>query len=60
MRSFLHDLGQEGDRQTVLLVGHGATYWMSKHLLDGVPLAQAITLEPHWRTLFEYTPGSLD
>ena len=58
-RSFLQQLAAERDGQTVLIIGHGATFWMLKHLVQGLSLVDALTLPPEPAAYFECDPGQL-
>ncbi|MCC6532382.1 MAG: histidine phosphatase family protein [Burkholderiales bacterium] len=51
MRSFLADLGAERDGQCVMLIGHAATLFTLRHLLEGLPLEQTLGAWPPrpWR-----------
>lgn len=53
--SFLDDAVRDttGDAR-ILLIGHTATRWALDHLLDGRPLAQAVTAPFGWREGWEY------
>lgn len=42
MRSFLHDLLQDHDGKTVLIIGHRATHDCLEHLINGVPLEETV------------------
>ena len=58
MRSFLAELATERDDQTIMMVGHRATFWMLKHLVENVPLAEALTLDGRVEGVFDYEPPS--
>ena len=60
MRGFLRDLAGERDGQTLMLIGHAATLFTLRHLLEGRPLEETVgawtqrpwrfTLQTHeWR-----------
>lgn len=40
--SFLADVRKTHDGQTILIIGHSATYWGLRHLIDETPLTEAI------------------
>jgi broad specificity phosphatase PhoE len=54
MRSFLDDLLREHDGERVLLVADAAPRWALQHLLEGVPLADAVTAPFAWQPGWEY------
>ena len=60
MRAFLRELGTAYDGQKVMIVGHSATFWLLKHLLDGIPIGEALSLDVERSAVFAYEPGSLD
>ncbi len=54
-RDLLRDLSRDYERKRVLLVAHSANRWALQHLLEGVPLAQAVVAPFEWREGWEYT-----
>jgi broad specificity phosphatase PhoE len=52
--SFLDDVRGAGAGERLLLIGHTATRWALDHLLDGLPLEQAVTAPFDWREGWEY------
>jgi broad specificity phosphatase PhoE len=54
VRAFLDDLLPEHDGERVLLVSHAAPRWALQHLLDGVPLADAVTAPFAWQPGWAY------
>ncbi len=48
-RDLLHDLRAELDGERVLLVSHSANRWALQHLLDGTPLAAAVSAPFDWQ-----------
>lgn len=54
MRSFLNDLVAQRDGQRVLIIGHRATQYALEHLINGVPLADAVAAPWQWQAGWEY------
>jgi alpha-ribazole phosphatase/probable phosphoglycerate mutase len=50
----LPDLLWRWDGGRVLVIGHVATRWALEHRLNGVPLAELVEAEFHWREGWEY------
>jgi broad specificity phosphatase PhoE len=57
MRSFLAQLATERDGQQVLLIGHAATLWTTRHLVQRSPLEDVVGIFPErpWRFAFTST-----
>jgi len=58
MKSFLDDLGKGYGGKTVLIIGHGATRVGLEHLVQGAPLADALTTK--WPLTAKYELGPTD
>lgn len=54
MRAFLTDLLQHHNGKRVLIIGHRATQHGLEHLINGVPLATAVTAPWKWQPGWEY------
>jgi broad specificity phosphatase PhoE len=54
MRTFLEDVVAELDGRRVLVIGHSAQRWALQHLLEGVPLEDAVDAPFDWREGWEY------
>jgi broad specificity phosphatase PhoE len=52
--SFLDELLPEHDGERVLLVSHAAPRWALQHLLERVPLEEAVTAPYAWQPGWEY------
>jgi broad specificity phosphatase PhoE len=54
-RDLLDEIRAELDGGRVLLVAHSANRWALQHLLDGTPLADAVTAPFDWQPGWEWT-----
>jgi alpha-ribazole phosphatase/probable phosphoglycerate mutase len=54
VRSFLDDVARAHDGERILVVSHAAPRWALQHLLDGVPLEDAVTAPFEWQPGWEY------
>lgn len=54
-RDLLATLRRERDGERVLAIGHSANRWALEHLLDGMPLATAISLPFVWQPGWTWT-----
>jgi len=55
MREFLGDLLRDHDGSRILLIAHSANRWALQHLIDGIPLADAISAPFAWQEGWEYS-----
>jgi broad specificity phosphatase PhoE len=53
-REFLDDLLRERDGSRILVIAHSANRWALQHLLQGVPLADAVAAPFAWQEGWEY------
>jgi broad specificity phosphatase PhoE len=54
IRGFLDDVLREHDGERVLLVSHAAPRWALQHLLEDMPLADAVAAPFAWQPGWEY------
>jgi broad specificity phosphatase PhoE len=54
VREFLDDLPPELDGKRVLVIGHAAPRWALQHLLEGVPLEDAVAAPFDWQPGWEF------
>jgi broad specificity phosphatase PhoE len=54
VRAFLDDVVREHDGERVLLVSHAAPRWALQHLLEDIPLGDAVTAPFDWQPGWEY------
>lgn len=54
MRAFVNDLQAKYDGKTVMIIGHRATQYGLEHVLNGVPIVQAVTASWHWQPGWRY------
>ena len=54
-RKFLDDLLRDRDGSRILVIAHSANRWALQHLIQGVPLEQAISAPFEWQPGWEYT-----
>ena len=53
-REFLGDLLRDHEGSRILVIAHSANRWALQHLLEGVPLADAISAAFAWQEGWEY------
>jgi broad specificity phosphatase PhoE len=53
-REFLADLLSDHDGSRILVIAHSANRWALQHLLEGVPLVDAISAPFSWQEGWEY------
>jgi 2,3-bisphosphoglycerate-dependent phosphoglycerate mutase len=62
VRDFLEDLPTGLDGARIVVIGHAATKWSLDHLLNGIPLDEAVTApyvwQPGWEYVFERPVGA--
>jgi alpha-ribazole phosphatase/probable phosphoglycerate mutase len=58
VRDFLADVARDHDGERILLISHAAPRWALQHLLQGVPLADAVTAPFAWQEGWEFELGS--
>jgi len=54
VKEFLADLQRDYDGKRVMIIGHGATWRSLEHLVKGVPLEEALTVEHKWQSGWHY------
>ena len=54
-REFLRDLARDYDGERVLIIAHSANRWALQHLLEGMPLEEAVVAQFDWQEGWEYT-----
>lgn len=54
MQSFLSELNAKYADQTVMIIGHRATQYALEHLINDVPLPQAVLSPWHWQPGWKY------
>ena len=57
LRRFLVDVGREFDGRRVLVIAHSAQRYALRHLLEGVPLEEAVDAPFDWQEGWEYVVG---
>lgn len=58
MKEFLGELAKKYDSKTVMIIGHRATQYALEHLINGVPLHDAVAASWSWQPGWEYTLNS--
>lgn len=54
-RKFLRDLSRDYDGKRVLIIAHSANRWALQHLLEGMPLEEAVIAPFEWQEGWEFT-----
>jgi len=59
-RRFLYDATEEFEGKRILVIAHSAQRYALRHLLDGVPLEEAVDAPFEWQEGWEYVVGPPD
>ena len=54
MKSFLDDLARDYDGKTVMIIGHRATQYGLEHVVNNVPIYEAVTAPWQWQPGWRY------